>query len=205
MKAFFDDIYSLFKTNPRTTALRQLARKKGWRFDGRERFTNVNFELQQMDVFQGKGELRLLNILRLKEKNARFRFYDFVQYLTYKNKTTSILEFRQKDLQLPHFSIRPKGTFDSFKSFFSTSKKTHLLPTTPDFDEKYELIFDDEKAMKNKLPMSFFDEIGDEADWYFEGNKDYIVAYKVGEQTDLKNIERQVQHFTKMCAFINKK
>ncbi|MEL7221508.1 MAG: hypothetical protein AAGJ93_09330, partial [Bacteroidota bacterium] len=117
MKGFFDDIKSVFFPAPRVVAMRDVARQEAWGFSFRQRLDQTAEIVQHFSLLKGKRDKRLLGVIRPSSTlvKGRFRMYDYVYFGDYGKKTTTVLEFQNTELDLPAFSIRPKGLLHTFK------------------------------------------------------------------------------------------
>ncbi len=199
MFAFLDDILSHLKTDPRTAAMRQIASHNRWRFMARRKMDRQPVELQAFELFKGKGNKRVLSAISLSTSlvEGRFRCYDYQYYGDFKNRLITIFEYSNPQLKLSPFSIRPKGRFAAVKEIFLTSEL--LFATSPDFNKRYEIMPQDKAAIKMDLNEEFLDEVGDEAGWTYEGNGHFLLAYQVGKQLAIPEIEPQIKRFTHTC------
>ncbi len=199
MKAFFDDILSLVKSDPRQIALRTLAYSRGWRFSRRSRLERQALELSKFELFKGKRGKRCLSMMQMGSRRIEgvFSVYDYVYYGDLKSSATTVYQFQHPTLEMALFSIRPKGFLSAVKELFVSPER--LFATTPEFDKRYELSTADREALKEQLNEEFLDYVGDQEGWTFEGYGGVLVAYRYGVQIAVENIAEELEHFEKLC------
>ena len=199
MKGFIDDLISSFKTDPRISKQKLLARQNRWRFTSRKRFERDVIALHDFQLFQGKGDKRLKAIIQTTSEKVggSFRIYDYVYYGELGTKITTVFEYSQHNLALPSLVIRPKGKFNYFKEFFVTPEM--FFPTTPSFNKNYEIRTDDKIAIRKSLNVEFLDEIGDVGGWVFEGEANSLLSYQFEKQIPTSAIQKDFNRFAFLC------
>ncbi len=198
MKAFFDDIISVFKNNPRIASQRTLAQQNNWSFLARRKWSNDAVMFRKFQLFKGPSGKRLLAVIKMNSSivAGQFRIYDFVYYGNLGNKTTTVFEYHNPKLKLSPFSIRPKGTLTTLKELFDTTRL--LFATTPEFNERYEISATDQEAIKEHLNEDFLDDVGDEAGWIYEGEQDVLIAYQYGKRIPTHDVLSNFKRFERL-------
>jgi len=199
MKAIFDDILQKFFPSPRLDALRPPALANRWAFTRRTRLDLAPSALKHLPLFRGQGEKRLMGILQTQSEMVAgtFRMYDYLYFGSHGKKTTTVLEYHSTNLNLSPFQIRPKGTFDSVKAFFRITEP--LFATATLFNQHYQLSTEDVESTKIDLNEFFLDQIGEEEGWMYEGNDDYLIAFKQGQKLEVSDLNWRLENFERIC------
>jgi len=199
MRAFVSDIISAFKKDPRVIEQRKLAGLNQWGFAARERFDGDSIALLPFEIFKGKRDKRRIATLKISSPrlNGRFRIYDYLYFGDFGEKATTVLEYYDPKLRLTPFSIRPKSTLASVKEIFVSPEM--LFATTPEFNERYQIVTDDREGIKLDLNEEFLDEVGDVPGWIYEGNSNFFIAYQLRKRIPATLISAEYQRFEEMC------
>jgi hypothetical protein len=224
MRGVIDDIISLFFPSARISAFRSLAKKYGWGFKSRISFKSDPISRYPFNLFQGKKDKRLIGVIVPNNKRVgQYRIYDYNYFGDFGRRTSTVFEFvkgrsgperrpaNEKDirqrikesLDLPAFSIQPKGGFRSIKKIFF-KKIEPLIPTTPEFREHYTIATHEPMDLRLALPAEFLDEIGDHPGWTFEGREEVLIAYQLGEQMKPEQVEENFAFFEQLCRYLVK-
>ena len=195
MRAFVSDIISAFKKDPRVIEQKKLAAMNQWGFAARERFDGDSIAMLPFEVFKGKRDKRRIATLTITSPRlkGKFRIYDYIYFGDFGEKATTILEYYDPKLKLTPFSIRPKSKLASVKEIFITPEM--LFATTPEFNERYEIITNDQEAIKLDLNEEFLDEVGDVPGWVYEGNANFLITYQQGKRIPSTSITAEYEHF----------
>lgn len=199
MQAYIDDFISNFRTNPRVSKQKLLARQNKWRFTTRRRYDKDIIALHDFQLFTGKAGKRLLSIIQVKSDKLKgnFRIFDYIYYSDFGTKNTTVFEYTNSSMDLSSFIIQPKGTFSYLKGFFASPKL--LFATTPAFNKFYEISAMDKLAIRKDLNEDFLDELGDEGGWVFEGENNCFISYKYGQEISTSKIKKDFLRFTSLC------
>lgn len=226
MRGVIDDIIGLFFPSARISAMRSLAKKYRWPFKARINLAADPIARYPFNLLQGKKDKRLIGVIMPSNTGVgKYRIYDYNYFGDFGRNTSTVFEFtkgmsdprrrrsggsvssandknksaQHKDtLDLPIFSIQPKGGFSSLKSIFF-KKIEPLIPTTPEFRENYTIATNDPMDLRLALPAEFLDEVGDHPGWTIEGRDEVIIAYRLGEKMSPEQIEENFAFFEKLC------
>lgn len=199
MKAFIDDFISNFKTDPRVSKQKLLARQNKWRFSSRRRYEKDVIALHDFQLFTGKAGKRLASIIQAKSDTVKgtFRIFDYIYFGEFGTKNTTVFEYTNSSMDLSSFIIQPKGTFSYLKGFFASPEL--LFATTPEFNKFYEISAMDKLAIRKDLNEDFLDELGDEGGWVFEGENNCFISYKYGQEITSSKITKDFKRFAFLC------
>lgn len=199
MRAFIDDIGSIFFPAPRVAAMQSLAKQKNWRFSSRQRLDQTSEIVQHFSLLKGKRDKRLLSVITPVSSlvKGQFRIYDYVYFGDYGKKMTTVLEYHNTALDLPAFSIRPKGVLQTFKEVFVASDVLFEQKTA--FNKYYQIRTDDREHLADELNEDFLDLLGRESGWSYEGHGDFLVAYQPNKQLATYHLAAHFSHFENCC------
>jgi hypothetical protein len=199
MRAFIDDISSIFFPAPRVAAMQSLARQENWDFSARQRLDQTSEIVQHFSLLKGKRDKRLLSVIRPASKvvKGQFRIYDYVYFGDSGKKMTTVLEYHNSALDLPAFSIRPKGVFQTFKEVFIASDV--LFESVVTFNKHYQIRSDDREQLADELNEDFLDMLGMESGWSYEGHGDFLIAYQPNKQLAAYHLAAYFSHFERCC------
>ena len=178
---------------------KKLARANQWGFAARERFDGDSIALLPFEIFKGKRGKRRIATLKISSPRLKghFRIYDYLYFGDFGEKATTVLEYYDPKLSLSPFSIRPKGTFTSVKEMFITPEM--LFATTPEFNERYQIVTNNRKGIKLDLNEEFLDEVGDVPGWVYEGNSNFLIAYQLRKRIPATVVPSEYLRFEQMC------
>lgn len=213
MRGVIDDIIGLFFPSARISTLRTLAKHYGWRFKARINFAADPIARYPFQLFQGKKDKRLIGVIMPTNKMVgQYRIYDYNYFGDFGRNAATVFEFRNgaapsrrkkanpknTDLDLPIFSIQPKGKFSSLKEIFF-ERIEPIIPTTPEFRMHYTIATNDPAELRQALSPDFLDDIGEAPGWNIEGRDETIIAYQIGQKMTAAEIEKNFAFFEKLC------
>ncbi len=199
----FDIIARLFSEDDRVRARRALASQRRWRFE-----TNINLEhnelvRQDFVLLNNKAKPRATGVMMIPAGKGIISLFDLSYSHGFATKKTTVLEYRHPEMQLAKFMIRPKKSGRTVRNMYDRSFES--LPTTPDFDQKYNVFGTDESMLRQSVSMDFFDEWENDPDWTIEGGGHHLVAYKENQLIPLEQTVAAIDRFIDRCKKLDRR
>lgn len=186
MSFVLDDIIDRFWKDGRVKELEEYADRHDFAFTGRERFELQTYQIRDFHVFKGKRPKRLKGILSKKEGAADVRIYDYIYYGEGDKKKSTVYEIFDEQLNLPRFLIRPKRSIQWVKEVFGGNK--WFYPDSKGFHAYYEVEAPFPDDLARALTEVFADLIASASRIRVEGEGSYLLVYKKGKQTPVRDI-----------------
>lgn len=199
MRALIDDYKFLFTSDKRLRQRRKIAKDRRWKYISRRKFRSDPIALFDFELYNGTSEKRLKSIIYipLSKKGASMRVYDYAYFGDLRQRTTTVFEYYDGTINLPHFTIHPKGTSDTFKKIFGEEAMV-IRTATPDFLNNYNITTAHDFKLKETITEEFLDEIGDNPGWNFEGISNCIISYKRNQIVENNVLVDQIISFVRI-------
>lgn len=112
----FDELKDMFFGNERGSALQQIALSNGWDYKRRIRFDQLEYQVNDFDLFKGRDTKRIENIITFFDNSngAEIKLYDY----KYQSRHTSVLQIQLYKTKLIRFSVQPKTFFFKLTRLF---------------------------------------------------------------------------------------
>ena len=182
MEGFFDDLKDKIVPNGRIDEMRQVAIENKFNFRSKENFAGQDYLLKSFQIFKGKKDKRFKGILRKKENelDALVRMYDYFYWGDLKTRKTTIVEINCLELDLPKFSIYPKGILNQVSSFFVNKEKA--FPEEEDFHAKFNIETEHVEDLEACFGNKMLEQLLQFPNISMEGEGDYLLIYFYGKQ-----------------------
>jgi len=182
MEGFFDDLKDKLVPNGRVDEMRQVAKEHKFNFRSKENFAGQDYLLKSFQIFKGKQDKRLKGVLRKKENepDALIRMYDYIYWGDLKTRKTTVFEINCLDLDLPKFSIYPRGILNQVSSFFVSKEKA--FPKEEIFHSKFNIETEHVEDLEATFGNKMLEKLLQFPNISMEGEGDYLLIYFYGKQ-----------------------
>lgn len=185
---FLDDVGDLVFGNKRLDELRHFARSKGFQIRRKVRAEQLHMDVQNMHFYEGKKRKAIKGYLYKKDQkfNSLNQIFDYYYHGDYGTSTTSIFMYQCDDLDLPKFSIKPKGGLSKLGNIFSSTEWSEV---DRNFDKEFVVESPNMNEMRMMVTMHFTEVMLRLTGYTLEGNGDYLVLYKKNKKTDIIDMD----------------
>lgn len=185
---FLDDIGDMIFGNKRLDSLKHFASSKQFQIRKKAKAEKLPIEVQQMQFFEGKRRKSIKGYLFKKdiEFDSFNQIFDYYYSGDYGTTTTTIFLFDCESMELPSFSIKPKGGFGKLGSFFSSSEWSDV---NPEFDKSFGVESSDMNFMRTTLTIQFAEVLLRLKNFTVEGNGSHLVIYKRNSKVDIVDMD----------------
>lgn len=187
MEEVFDDVIHKFWKSDRVRELSQVAKEASFRFKSRVHFSEQPSILRGFHLFRGSKSRRLIGLMSKEEKDyaLKTRIYDYIYYGNAGKKKTTVFEIQQSAIDLPSFSIQPKGAISKVKGLFMAEET--LFPV-PEFNAQYRISCTHPASILETLNESFLELLATKKGMRVEGNGSYLLFYTKNKRTPTHKI-----------------
>ncbi|MGB1249585.1 MAG: hypothetical protein ACPG8W_03065 [Candidatus Promineifilaceae bacterium] len=173
--------YRWWANRKRRHALVELA--DNWMYQYSAKDDELRDSLDAFYLLSRGRRKRTNNVMRGKESGVEVTFFDYRHTTgggrSSKEHYESVVMLRSSRLELPFFSVRPKGVFEFMRKRFG--KTAVELADGSQFDEKY-LVFPakeaDPEPIKRVLKMSVRDQLTRDGKLILEGDRDRLLIFR---------------------------
>ena len=185
---FLEELGDMIFGNQRLDALKHFAEAKDFQIKRKANAQKLPIEVQKMEFFQGKRKKSIKGFLYKEDSkfDALNQIFDYYYSGDYGTTTTTLFLYGSEMLDLPTFSITPKGGFSKLGSIFSN---TEWSVVNPDFDKAFKVESSDLNFMRMMITIQFADVLLGLQNFTVEGSGNYLAIYKKGAKVDIVDMD----------------
>ena len=183
----FDDISDAIFGNKRLNELRHFAKSKSFQMRRKVVIEQLHRDVKSMEFYDDRKAKRIKGYLYKKDINfdALTQIFD-MYFATNANITTTVFLYDTTLLELPRFSIKPKGGLSKLGNLFSS---TEWSAVSRDFDKDFVVESRDMNYMRIMITSHFADVMLRLGDYTIEGNGNYLAIYKKSRKVDIVDMD----------------
>lgn len=185
---FLDDVGDLVFGNKRLDELKHFARSKDFQMRRKVKAEQLHVDVQSMKFYEGKKRKAIKGYLYRKDLklSSLNQIFDYYYTSDYGTTTTTIFMYQCDDLDLPLFSIKPKGGLSKLGNIFSSSEWSEV---DRNFDKEFVVESQDMNEMRMMVTMQFAEVMLRLTGFTLEGNGDFLVLYKKSKKADIVDMD----------------
>jgi len=185
--------------NPRSHELRAFADQHDMYFLEKDMSGTIDL-LHNFDLFaKGNGQ-RIRNVLSKYEKlvDTQIHLFDY----SYKNssgerKTQTVFYVKSSKLELPRFTMEPKGFFRKVKDLLIVDNVG--FENYPGFNAKYIVQGRDKFDIEYTFKRSMLEFFSIEKNWSLEGMNDYLIFYQYHKVVEVEHLKTLFDKGRQLC------